>query len=1818
MLLRSYSRALISVTLAGAVVLGMVSPAAAAPAPLSKPQPSAAAELAGGELAEAKRTGKPVELADRTTETTQVVVNPNGTFTLRSSARPTRVKRDGRWHDVDTSLRARPDGSLVPAATSADIAFSGGGTTPAVTFAAGDKKLALTWPTPLPKPEVDGGAAVYRDVLPGVDLRLTADVAGFSQVLVVRDAEAASHPRLAQLTMTAEPTGMTLDVAADGTLYARDADGKTVFHGSTPIMWDSALGEHSGPATATDPGSGRVTPLKLTGKRSNGRSANAVELSITPDKAALSGPGVVYPVYIDPFMSRGKDAWAEVTSNGWHYFNNAMDAQVGRCDWSGCGTPSWVARSYFRMGTYDLMPRNGYRPILWDAYFYATQKHAAHACTAEPTELKTAGWIDENTRWPGPEGSWVDTQSSAAGDNCGGAGSVKFNAKSGVQQAIDNSWNTLTLLLRAPDEANKYQWKKFANNPVLEATFSYRPNDPGGLAVVGAVQCAGTLVTPTATPTLHGTGTDNNVPALNLGLTYEVWDHVGSKLYAKNSSLVNISSGSVGAWPVTPALPDGHYAYRVGSQNLFPGDSSKNLWANNWSQWKWFHVRATPLSAAPEIVPTEDYPAGNWGQQAGSPGSVTIEDFTNKDIVGFSYTFDGSGTEMVPQTTDCVYDQLFGTSGGWVSATGRATIQLPTGLTPGYHTMHVKSFDAAHKMSAESLPFTFYVAPNTGGSSTRVEAESMVLTQPSGQNITVGPQSDCCDVVWSGGKQVLMQSTAVDQSVDFAFTVPSTGDPAGAEYQLGIGVTKAKDFGQVAYFVDGSPIGQPFLTVRVGPYDQYSSVVSTEHRYLGTRRLTPGTHKLTIKVTGTNSASTGARYHAGLDYLTFATTSRYEAEQPSQVTPSQPAGQSVTTGVATQNCCSGHYSDGQAYYFAPNAFGQSLGLAFRVPIEADYAMGISVLKGRYTPQLEFSVDGKPVNRTNEVPWDGYDPDGPTSTYIPLGGVHLASGPHTLTVKVVGNSGPSSYYDVTIDYFTAVPINNVTAASFEAAMNNNGIAADGTASAFDLASGGLSTQTLAAVGLDPGKSKVINGATFTMPVHRADGADNIVAIGQTIPLPSPVRASAIGFLATSTCGTSPRTTMTVTYTNGTTQNPVVPEVFDWAGGPTEAALVTLPHRTLDGAPQTSVRPRIWPVFIPVDPSKTLTSVTLPNYGTSLMPGCAQPALHVLAMAVRPVSPGWVGAWGARSDNTTVPPGGAGFLNNTVRTVLTPSATGTSVRVKLANPRATEPMTVGAASVGAHSAGSSTLAAPAALTFSGGAAGVVIPAGGEVLSDPIAFPSTAGGSGKLVVSMHFTTAVGRAPVHPYTKSATYLATGNRVAEQDGAAFVTQVTGTYYLAGVEVSTSDNANGTVVVLGDHFGNGAATMGGTWVDKLPTALAAEGGSVPGGLVNASSSGLPPTGHWKLNESSGSTANNAVGAGLAVTMSPSVTWSSERGGAAVFNGTDGYGSTSQGAVDTTKSYTVSAWVKVNSTSTYYTAVSQGGTNAAAFYLQYNKARNGWTFISPLQDSASPTGYVAVTGPVPTVGAWTHLAGIYDAATGEIALYVNGELIGTAKNPSAFGAAGPLAIGGVKLVNGTVSNQFNGAISDVRIYRTAASAQDIAILYRGAAPTAPAAGIGVPSAAAAAMTIERDALSQPNLRTVVVALGATDILAGKGKDEVFAKIKTLAHPASPTGLQNVRRTDGTLIHVIVATVPPMGLASDDPREQQRRQLNDALLNDPNLGANGVLDLAAIVADPNAANAISPTLLVGTTPNAVFYDTVAREVARAVTGFPPLEL
>ncbi|WP_143570491.1 LamG-like jellyroll fold domain-containing protein [Streptomyces acidiscabies] len=218
-----------------------------------------------------------------------------------------------------------------------------------------------------------------------------------------------------------------------------------------------------------------------------------------------------------------------------------------------------------------------------------------------------------------------------------------------------------------------------------------------------------------------------------------------------------------------------------------------------------------------------------------------------------------------------------------------------------------------------------------------------------------------------------------------------------------------------------------------------------------------------------------------------------------------------------------------------------------------------------------------------------------------------------------------------------------------------------------------------------------------------------------------------------------------------------------------------------------------------------------------------------------------------------------------------------------------------------------------------------------------------------------------------------------------------------------------------------------------------------------------PVARWKLAETSGLAAGDSSGGNNKVTLGSSVTRSTEKGGAAVFNATaNAYGKADGPAVNTSGSFTVSAWVKLGSTSANSTFVAQDGDVASGFQLYYATGA-GWTFNRHSADVANPTITRASSGTsAVTTNTWTHLTGVYDQLAGALRLYVNGTQAGTAAFTTPWESTGPLQLGR-RLYQGAYGENAQGQIADVQVYGEALTAAQVSAVYGN---TLPASGSSV--------------------------------------------------------------------------------------------------------------------------------------------------------------
>ncbi|MFF1629558.1 LamG domain-containing protein, partial [Streptomyces sp. NPDC058272] len=207
---------------------------------------SAVTLAAAQEAAEASDAN--VEVTSLRSESGEVYATPDGPLEAVQHLKPVRTRVGGAWKAIDNTLAKRSDGGVMPDAAAVGLSFSGGGSDPLVTLEKAGRKLSFSWPTPLPAPTLEGDTATYANVLPDVDLKVRSVTDGFSELLVVKSAEAAKNPELAEVKLGVDSPGLDLQETASGGLEAVDqAAGGVVFQAAKPVMWDSA--EASGTQT---------------------------------------------------------------------------------------------------------------------------------------------------------------------------------------------------------------------------------------------------------------------------------------------------------------------------------------------------------------------------------------------------------------------------------------------------------------------------------------------------------------------------------------------------------------------------------------------------------------------------------------------------------------------------------------------------------------------------------------------------------------------------------------------------------------------------------------------------------------------------------------------------------------------------------------------------------------------------------------------------------------------------------------------------------------------------------------------------------------------------------------------------------------------------------------------------------------------------------------------------------------------------------------------------------------------------------------------------------------------------------------------------------------------------------------------------------------------------------------------------------------------------------------------------------------------------------------------------------------------------------
>ncbi|MGW5233605.1 LamG-like jellyroll fold domain-containing protein [Streptomyces nodosus] len=504
--------------LAGLPLLGVDAPAAYADSGSGNSGAQAAAKKAA-------ETGERVEVPGEGTEYATTYANPDGmTFTLEQSAVPVRVHGSaGGWVAPDAALEFRPDGGVAPKAAVVDLEFSAGGDGSGLVRIAKDgRSLELGWPGRLPRPTLDGASAVYADVLPGVDLRMTATTEGFRELLVVKTPEAAANPVLRRIELSLKADGLTVSETSAGGMTAVDENARPRFSSPPALMWNSP--KDTGDAEAKGVSVHAATPTGTqAADRSGGTQSDPADgpgnaasstvlpievgedsLAVVPDADLLANThSADYPIYIDPSVGLDQTAHTLLRSDGYTEYNwgNGSDNEgkgTGHCSSYGgyyCG-PGYTQRLYFQFSPSNLAGKK-----ILSATFRVTETWS-FTCDARSVDLVRTNNISSSTTWasrPTHLGT-VATRKVSAGRGTACSPSqpeapIEFTDSRLTTVASDfaaGKFSKLTLLLKAQDETDTSAWKRFKNNAVLSVTYVGLPAVPTGVGIVesGGTSCA--------------------------------------------------------------------------------------------------------------------------------------------------------------------------------------------------------------------------------------------------------------------------------------------------------------------------------------------------------------------------------------------------------------------------------------------------------------------------------------------------------------------------------------------------------------------------------------------------------------------------------------------------------------------------------------------------------------------------------------------------------------------------------------------------------------------------------------------------------------------------------------------------------------------------------------------------------------------------------------------------------------------------------------------------------------------------------------------------------------------------------------------------------------------------------------------------------------------------------------------------------------------------------------------------------------------------------------------------------------------------------
>ncbi|MCX4749211.1 hypothetical protein OG455_27525 [Kitasatospora sp. NBC_01287] len=1624
-------------------------PVPAAPAAPAPTQPTNLTAMESGEgptvaeqeamvaaAAQAHTSGKPVVVDALTTESQQVVAQPKGGFALTGSPKPVRTKESGVWKPVDTTLRKGADGMLSPVATAyGSVRFSGGGKSPLVVTSSGGASYSVSWPTALPVPSVSGGTATYAEVLPGVDLTVSATVSGgFSDVLVVKNAQAAKNPALAGLKLAAQVAGGELATAQaqDGVTVTGGAQG-AVLESATPMMWDSNTtlpavaapqvksAAHAGALTESQAVADKVAPDASDAAHPGAAAriavvhtkADAHSLTLLPDTKFLTDASAAFPEYIDPTFnwhptSANSPAFDEVKQgspcNGSSLYDSTSAAGdggqlgVGVNGWSSC---QGIMRTFYQWS----LPTVIWNADISSATVNATKVYSASCSTTATVNLHWAGGIGSGTDWNNQPGYGASLTSADFGpaynaSYCPGNGSVThgLSVTSQIAQAATGHWGQFTAALTEDayeSSRSNLGFSRFSDNPSLQIFYNLHPNTPGASdlsAVTGADNAGCATSTPypyigktiaSNTPVLNAHISDPDGDALQANFKYWV---DGSSTTASALSGDNLANGSTAAY----SLPSAFISSLSNGQTV--DWQTQVTDGEAWSGWSPVcHFTAEPTGPDnPTVQPNLTYPNTDNGGKTGAPAGTSA-----------TFVINGATTGAVATKFIYALDQQPATSGTPANQTIVATNNAATvSITPtsaGPHTLWVAAVDSANDLSG-MYAYRFLAAGHASTTCTSLAACF--------NNIAISSDSS--------------MSTASADGAGFSY---SANDLANAGWNSGGKVT-----------IDGATFTLPAF----GGSGQDDNLLAANQTIpLSPMPTSTGSALVFLaSTTGGTLASPGAVKNGAAPYVPAGTgvsgTYCFNSTNPAAYCPAN--------GVI-------NYADGSTQPYSlvvPDWVGGPTSLAAVSLPHWNNPAGQWTNSARNPKIYPFSVQLQPGKTLKNItlPDVGTQPGSMAlhifglSTRNPTTGTAEVNGtapaapsgqswtaawgsPTEGAYTLAGQSGNYTNQTIRINMkpsvsgttlrikldntMTTIPL-TVSHATVAVASNSTSAAAAGSTT--NLTFGGSAATTV------PG-----GAMAYSDPLpYTVDASKNLLVSFsftssiQYMPM-NPWANTALSFMSPTGSGDQ---------TGDTTGN-----AFSGAWGSFTDFLSNLDVTTANIPTQAVLGDGL------VDPGQPGTSPVQTNTSVHLAADLAA-AQSSSAAPFSTIDESVVGDQ-VMQDNTVGMYGGPSALSRIDRDILDQPGLTTVV------------LNQGLQDV-LHGQSYASMTGNAYTQLLGYLqnAGINVIVVGQTPCDGYTGQNTTGSNNDPCT-----------PTVDQNRTLTNLWLNNSPLGMNSAQAPTL---NYIDPDATIGTFDTPNNEFKL------NTNAAIATDHVNLTTSGY----GALTSAILGAQDT-------WPLTDGTGSTTatDTASSASAYLANNPNVgqnpanlnggySWTNDptRGNALTLDGTTADGTTSNGAVlNTASSFTVSAWVNLATTPTSNAVVaSQSGAQTSGFRLEYNTDTSGWCLSFSSTDTVppppNPNGPPVIVWPSNTCtwggtapGSWVHLVGTYNVATNAAQLYVNGSLSGTQSNVSPWAANGNFVIGSAQVSPGTQGTFFPGMISDVQAWNYALSAPQVTALYQ---------------------------------------------------------------------------------------------------------------------------------------------------------------------------